>query len=126
MSALDTIREDIASALNGVGGLTAYKRVPGQISAPAAVVAPDSIEYSTDFDGGATYRLPVQLMVSLGDWESAQAALDPLVAHDGSAVEAIHAITSVEVRVVAMEDYGLTSYANTDYLGARLIVEVIT
>jgi hypothetical protein len=124
VSTLDDIRTTLASAVS-VGGVQGYARVPGQINTPAAVVAPDSIAYSTDFDGGATYTVPVQFLVSLGDWASAQAQLDGIIAHDGSAVEAIHEVTDFEVRVTGMQDYGLTTYAGTDYLGASLLVEVI-
>lgn len=125
MSGLSDIRDDLYTALTGVSGLTVYKRVPGQINPPAAVIAPDSVEYDTDFEHGATYRLPVQVLVQLGEWDSAQQQMDGFVAHDGTAVLAINDDTTVEARVLSMEGYGLTSFAGVDYLGAALIVEVI-
>lgn len=125
MSALEDIRTALASALSGASGLSTYEVVPGAIEAPAAVVAPEGIEYSTDFDGGATYTIPVQFLAALGDWGTAQRKLDAYIGHDGSAVESIHAATDIEARVVRMEQYGLTTFANTDYLGAQVIVEVI-
>lgn len=124
MNTLDTIRTELAAVLNAVSGLQAYAKVPGQINAPAATVAPDSIEYNADFEGGATYTLPVQFLVSLGDWSTAQGIMDGFVAHDGTAVEAING-ADIEARVLRMEDYGLTEFAATNYLGARLIVEVL-
>jgi hypothetical protein len=125
VSALDDIRDDLKTVLAAVSGLHAHARVPARINPPAAVIAPDSVEYNVDFDGGATYRLPVQVLVQLGDWDAAQQQLDALVAHDGTAVDAINSAT-VEARVTSMEGYGLTPYAGVDYLGAVLIVEVLT
>lgn len=125
MAALKDIRSALKTVLAGASGLNAYETVPGQINAPAAIVAPDSIEYSTDFDGGATYTFPIQFLASLGDWGTAQRQLDDYIAHDGLAVEAIHATTDLEVRVVSMGDYGFTEFGDTTYLGCRLNVEVI-
>jgi hypothetical protein len=125
VSALGDIRTALATALAGAPGLNTYEVVPGQINTPAAVVAPEGIEYLTDFDGGATYRLPVQFLASLGDWGTAQRQLDTYIAHDGTAVAAIHAAEGIEVRVVSMESYGLTTFSDTSYLGAQVIVEVI-
>lgn len=126
MSTLDDIRDDLKTALAGVTGLQAHARVPGQITPPAAVVAPESVEYDADFEHGATYRLPVQLLVQLGEWDSAQKQIDGLAAHDGTAVAAINDDTTVEARVVRMESYGMTEFAGVAYLGAVLIVEVLT
>ena len=125
MSALGDIRTALKTGLGTASGLSAYEVVPGRIDAPAAVVAPEGIEYDTDFEGGATYTLPIQFLVALGDWGTAQRQLDGYIAHDGSAIAAINAITDIEVRVVRMEQYGLTTFANTDYLGAQVVVEVI-
>lgn len=126
MSTLDDIRDDLKTALAGVTGLQAHARTPGTITPPCAVVAPDSVEYDTDFEHGATYRLPVVVLVQLGEWDSAQKQLDGFVAHDGTVVLAINDDATVEARVVSMEGYGLVPYAGTEYLGATLIVEVIT
>lgn len=126
MSSLADMRSALAAALDGIGSLSTYEVVPGQVNTPAAVIAPDSIEYHTDFDGGATYRFPVQFLVSLGDWGTAQRSLDGYVSHDGTAVAAIDDdVTGFETRVIALEAYGLTQFNSTDYLGAQLIVEVI-
>lgn len=126
MSSLGDIRTALSTALDAVSGLSAYAVVPGQVNTPAAVIAPDSIEYDTDFDGGATYRFPVQFLVSLGDWGTAQRALDAFIAHDGTATNALdNDVAGYEVRVVGMEGYGLTQFGDTNYLGAQLIVEVI-
>lgn len=125
MSSLADIRTALAGALGGVSGLSTYEVVPGQINAPAAVIAPDGIEYDTDFEHGATYNLPVQFLVSLGDWGTAQRTMDEIVSHDGDGVAALNDVATFECRVVRMEGYGLTTFATTDYLGAQLIVEVI-
>ena len=125
MSALEDIRSSLKTALAGASGLNSYAVVPGRVDVPAAVVAPEGIEYDTDFEGGATYTIPVQFLAALSDWGTAQRQLDGYIAHDGSAVDAIHAATDIEARVVRMEQYGLTSYAGVDYLGAQVIVEVI-
>lgn len=125
MAALEDIRAALKAALATADGLNAYETVPGQINTPAAVVAPEAIEYETDFDGGATYRFPIQFLAALGDWGTAQRQLDGYVAHDGAAVAAIHDATDIEVRVTGLEAYGLTEFSNTSYLGAQVIVEVI-
>lgn len=125
MTTLADIRSELATALDAIPDLSAYAVVPGQANTPCAVVAPDSVEYDTTFDGGATYRLPVQFLVSLGDWGTAQRVLDDLVAHDGMAPAAVHDAATLEARVVGLEGYGLTTFAGADYLGAQLIVEVL-
>lgn len=125
MAALDDIRAAIAAAIEGVDGVQGYDHVPPQINTPCGVVAADGITYDSDFQGSATYLVPVHVFVSLGDWESAQRTLDPLVSHDGDVVAAINALRGdVDCRVVAMGEYGLTNYANTDYFSATLTVEV--
>lgn len=125
MSALDDIRTALATAL-GSAGLKSYKRAPGEVAAPAAVVAPDGIEYNADFDGGATYQLPVVILVAQGDWSKAQESLDAYVSHDGSAVAAINDAEGIEARVTAMSEYGIVRWGTTDYFGASLNVEVLT
>lgn len=125
MSALDDIRAAIAAELRSVAGLEAYQWSPGQINPPAAIVAPEGIEYNADFDGGAIYRFPVQFLAALGDWESAQKELDGFVSHDSAAVAAINGTSDFEARVVGMESYVLTTWGLTEFLGAQLIVEVI-
>lgn len=125
MATLEDIRATLKTALEDASGLNSYATVPGQINTPAAVVAPEGIEYDTDFNGGATYRLPIQFLASLGDWGTAQRQLDTYIAHDGTAVEAINATDDIEVRVVSMDGYGLTEFAGTNYLGAQVTVEVI-
>lgn len=125
MSSLADIRSALADALGSVSGLSTYEVVPGQVNTPAAVIAPDGIEYDTDFDHGATYRFPVQFLVSLGDWGTAQRVMDGYVSHDGTAVAALNDLADFETRVVGMEGYGLTQFSDTNYLGAQVIVEVI-
>ena len=125
MDTLSDIRAAIAAALRTVDGLEGIDHAPPQVNPPAAVVAPDSVQYDVDFEHGATYLLPVQMIVGLGDWESAQRQMDAMVAHDGTAVAAINAIDSFECRVVAMGDYGTTAYGDKTYLGAVLTVEVL-
>lgn len=124
MSALDDIRRHLATAL-GTAGLKAYKRAPGEVTAPAAVIAPDGIEYSTDFDGGATYQLPVVILIAQGDWSKAQETLDGYVSHDGTAVDAINETSDIEARVVSMSEYGIVKWGTTDYFSALLNVEVL-
>lgn len=124
MSTLDDIRDDLKTAL-AASGLQAHARVPGSITPPAAVIAPDSVEYDADFEHGATYRLPVQVLVQMGEWDSAQKQLDGFVSHDGTAVAAINDIATIEARVTGMESYGLTDFGGAAYLGAVLTVEVI-
>lgn len=125
MSALEDIRTALKTALAGASGLNSYAVVPGRVDPPAAVVAPEGIEYNTDFEGGATYTIPVQFLASLGDWGTAQRELDGYIAHDGTAVDAINEADGIEARVIRMEQYGLTTFANTDYLGCQVVVEVI-
>lgn len=126
MSSLTDIRSALSAALDGVSGLSTYEVVPGQVNTPAAVIAPDGIEYDTDFEHGATYRFPVQFLVSLGDWGTAQRVLDGYISHDGTATAALNDdVTDFETRVVGMEAYGLTQFGDMNYLGAQLVVEVI-
>lgn len=126
MAALDDIRAALKVALATVSGLEAYSYVPPQVNPPAAVVAPDSIQYDADFEHGATYTIPVQILVSLGDWESAQRELDAIASPDGTAVQAINSAVDVEARVVSMSEYQLVTYGLKDYFGCVLTVSVLT
>jgi hypothetical protein len=126
VSTLDDIRDDLKTALAGVSGLSTYARAPGQLNPPAAVVAPEGIEYDTDFEHGATLTLPVRFYVQLGEWASAQKVMDALISPtDGTALLAINDDTTIEARVLSMGEYGVTDYAGVDYLGATLTVEVL-
>lgn len=122
MSALDDVRADLADALDALADLKGYAKAPGEVVAPAAVVIPSGWTEAT-LDNSATYTLLVQFLVPMGDWPKAQADLDALVAHDGTAVAAIHA-ADIEARVVGMEQYGVTQWGLTEYMGAQLTVEV--
>lgn len=124
MSTLTDLRSRIQTALAAVPGLQAYSYVPGQVNVPCAIVIPDNVSYDADFEHGCTYTLPIQFLVALGDWESAQLVLDDLVAHDGTAVNAVNTAAGVEAQVLSMSQYGIVTYGTTDYLGARLTVEV--
>ena len=124
MSTLATIRTELADALNSVSNLSAYAYVTGQVNTPAVVIAPEGVEYDTTFDGGATYRLPLQFLVSLGDWGTAQRVIDDFIDHDGAGATAIYT-ADLEVRIVGGVEYGLTTFGDKDYLGAQVTVEVI-
>lgn len=126
MSTLTEVRSAIATALKGVEGLQGYEYMPAQVNPPAAAVAPDGIDYDVTFEHSATYRVPVLLLLSLGDWQSSQELLDSVISHDGAAVAAINAIEDFDCRVVAMTDYGQVTFQQTEYLSARLMVEVFT
>jgi hypothetical protein len=124
VNVLEQIRAALATQAGKVDGLSGYSYVPGQINAPAAVVAPQEISYDADLSDGATVLLPVQVLVSLGDLESAHRAMDDLVAPDGALVALLNACQDFDTRVVGMDRYGDTEYASSTYLGAVLTVEV--
>lgn len=124
MTSLAGIRATIASALAGIPDLQAYPYTPSQVNPPAAVVAPDAITYDVNLEHDATYQLPVLLIVSLGDWASAQRSLDGFCSHDSAVIQALNAIEDFDVQVLAMSEYGRVDYADKIYLGATLTVEV--
>lgn len=124
MTALEDIRAALATAADSLDEVQGYDYVPAQVNPPAAVVGADAVSYDADLEHEATYRIPVTVLCSLGDWESAQRQLDPLISHDGALVTALNAAAGFDCQVLAMQDYGLTTYGVTEYLGAVLIVEV--
>lgn len=123
MSTLTDIRAAFAVALRPV--IQSYPKVPASPVVPCAFVASDDIEYDTDFDGGAIYRIPVQFLTTLTPWDDSQTEMDDFIAHDGTAVAALLDDTGYETRVTGVRNYGATKYGVDDYMGAQVLVEVI-
>lgn len=128
---LSVVRADLASALGGLG-YSPYSALPGSPELPAAIVnAPSEIEYHFNAFGHCKLTIPITLLVSRADEESAQKALNTAVSFgiDGSVVSALEAATGTTWAQLVVE--GATRFLpvvlseNTTALGADIIVTLI-
>lgn len=135
MPSLSTIRTALKTTIEAaVTGISGYDTVPESINVPAFVVAPRSTDFQRAFGRGMdAYSFDVIVLVSRSDDRIAQLALDPYVNGFGSSSvrqaiwNARDLGISVDAAVTGMSDYGATyTFGNTDYIGARLAVEVLT
>lgn len=133
MSQLKDIRTRLAvNAATCTGIEEAHAKVVGTIhSTPAVVIRPGQILYAETFEGATTYRFVVLLLTQIGDLDDAQDTLDALLetTGSGSVIAALESDIDLNgeahsVRVADMDDYGLTEYGRSSFLGAALTVEV--
>ena len=133
MSQLKDIRTRLAANAATCSGIEeAHAKVVGVIhSTPAVVIRPGQIVYAETFEGAATYRLVVHVLVQLGDLDDAQDTLDDLLetSGTGSLIAALESDIDLNgeahsVRVSDVEDYGRVEYGTSEFLGASVNVEV--
>ncbi len=109
-------------------GLTGYPRWPAQIEVPCALVKPIEGEY---FEGRKVYEVTVLAGAVAADVDNSQDLLDQYLAEDGdlSLVAALNANktlngTSETLNVQGFSDYGSLDVNGTEYIGAKLTIEV--
>ena len=134
MTSISAIRDGVKTRLETIAGLRVHDTVPGQVSPPAAVVAPAPgtfLTYNVTTDGAEDVTLVVTLLVSDAVDRAAQDALDAYLADSGAssvkaAVDggitlggAAHFAT-----VTSARNYGLIDYGGVQYLGCEFVVTV--
>lgn len=136
MPSLSELREALATTItDAIEELTGYEVVPEGANPPAFIVVPRSTDFQRAFGRGLdAVSLDVLVLVSRRDDALAQYDLDPFVSSAGTSSirEAIWnnrtlGIADIEATVTSMTDYGqVVAFAGTEYLTARLTVEVLT
>jgi hypothetical protein len=141
MARVSVLRDGVAARLRTIDGLRVYDTLPGTVEAPAAVVipgAPSSVDGTfIRFDGSFgrghdDITVTIVLIVGTASDRSAQELLDEYLSGDGeqsvkAAVEGDETLGGVAYNacVVSAHDYGLTTWADVPYLGARLRVDIV-
>lgn len=130
---LDAIRDGIVTRLQTISGLRVHPRVPDAVEPPAAFLSLNTVTYDDDFEGSSTVLFDLVIVVIGTDAPRGQEALDDYINNTGakSVYAAIHADPDLagaaqSVRVVAVDqmDRNIT-VAETSYVGARFVVEVL-
>ena len=136
MADYTAIRDGLATRLDTVPTfLTVHATVPKRIVAPAAVVVPGrpvaTYHDSMIGSGGSLTLFNFELVCAVQSMTEAfsQAALDDLISGTNSVPAAIEAdptlggaATTCQVRQAV--DYGVVAFADTEFIGARFLVEV--
>lgn len=132
MATLGEMRDAIKGFIEQIDGLRAYDTWPGSINPPACLVRPIGIDYGESFDGMATYRFEVVVVVRMTDLRSAQDELDQYVSKDGprSVVAVLDAGPSLggavgTITIQRMHDYGTLDIGGAGYFGAVLDAEIL-
>jgi hypothetical protein len=136
MADYTAIRDGLAAQLETVPTfLTVHATVPNRIVAPAAVVVPGrpvaTYHDSMIGSGGSLTVFNFELVCAVQSMteEFAQDALDELISGANSVPAAVEAdptlggaATTCQVRQAV--DYGVVAFADTEFIGARFLVEV--
>ena len=130
------VRQAVADYLTATIGLRATASRFDAVSPPMAVVAPQTgslIRYSVTTDDETDYNLRAIVLVSAGDSESGQDALDAYLSPVGaqSVYAAIQADPTLGGKVsfavvVEATGYGLTNWNGIDYLAVSLVLNIGT
>ncbi len=132
---LSGIRTKIDTALSGISGIEHYSSVPSVPNAPCAFPAlrpNDPVSYDfTAQNATLVYHFYIEVLVLKGATiEQAQDDLDPYMQNTGTssikaAVEAITWSPDADCcRVTGVSNYGPAMYGGTEFLGARLLVDI--
>lgn len=134
MASLTDIRNGLKDRLATIPGLNTYATAPGSVEAPAGIVVlpTDFLAFDSTMGRGADdFTLVVLLLVSKADDNLGQINMDPYLAGEGASsvkavIEADPTLDGVAhfARVASARNYGPVEYANVQYLGVELVVEV--
>ena len=131
MATNEQIREGLSVRLETIAGLNAYRKAPGNITVPAAIVRRRQTRYDVTLDGADDTTWGITLFVSYANIEVAHEALDDYLDPAGasSVVAAVHADPTLGgvvdfTRVASAEGERITNYAGVDYLSVEFVVEV--
>lgn len=144
---LNEIFDALAAVFNGVatgatiGGVATtmmcLPEVGGQVNPPAMVLDLDDQQFDLNMgDGADTFTVIAALLVTFQDSEDAQRELRSFLSRKPTggvmrvkaALEAnqtLNGLVSYAV-MTGTRDIGIATYNNVDYLGAELVIEVVT
>lgn len=126
------LMDAIGARLQSIAGLRVSDFVPQSVTPPAAVVQfPRTIEYDQTLAGGsALYEIPVLVVVGAVSDRASRDALVPYLDQDGpspvkTALEGDLGL-GVSAVITRVEGVGGYTFSGTEYLGATIILEVMT
>lgn len=131
MATNEQIREGLAVRLETITGLNVYRKPPGNITVPAAIIRRRTTTYDVTLDGADNTTWGIALFVAFANIEVAQGALDAYLDTAGaSSVAAIvHADPTLGgvvdfARVASADGERVINYAGVDYLSVEFTVEI--
>lgn len=132
MATIAQIRDGLKARLATIQGLRPFDYAPGAVTPPAAVVYPETIAYGTSLrEQTHDPRFIILVLVNPANDRTAQDALDAYL--DPSGASSILAAVDADptlggaasyAAVTRLTDYGNVTFGGTEYLGAKLSVEV--
>lgn len=128
---LQTVRQNLAAALENVNGLRVYDTVPTQISPPAAVVILSDGTYDNDFNSAITANYVALILLTRADDRHGQERLDEFLSIGNDSV--YHQLGHDQTldgacdsaRVVGWNQPNTFTIAGVDYLGVEINIEVL-
>lgn len=130
---LQTVRQNLAAALENVNGLRVYDTVPTQISPPAAIVILQDGTYDNDFDRAILVNYVALIALTRADDRHGQELLDEFLS-DGGINDSIYTQIAADstlggacdsARVVGWNPPNTFTIAGIDYLGVEINIEVL-
>lgn len=131
MATLAQLRTGLKTRLETISGLNCYAVKPGKVTPPCAWVRPMSGEYRGSLAGSPSTKFQIVVMVPITDLDNAQEAIDPYLAESGAqsifaAINGDRTLAGIadDLLVSDWTDYDSVNDGGTDYLSARITVEV--
>lgn len=132
MADLKQVRDAIADRFSEITGLTGLKKVPGEITPPAALVLLDGVTFDTTMQRGSDeYEFVGLVLVSRGSERAGQDALYDYMAGSGdrsvkAAFEADPTLGGLvfDARVSEIRAPGDTTIGAVTYYGAPFVIVV--
>lgn len=136
---ITAVREALAAALDGTGGVRASATVPGQVNPPVLLIRPTrgvfvGYQQAMGADGAGAavdYTMDCVLLVSFADNDASQDQIDAFLSPEGPASLPAALLADPTLRGIASyayidraTGYGSMDYAGVTYLGCTLIAIV--
>lgn len=127
---VSAVRQAVADAVAVIGEIQSTPHIPGSIAPPSFFVESALITYD-ETASGSLDQLEVRgvLLVSMGDRQSGQEALDPYLDSVGAqsvrqAIETARRTCAFDMRLALAEGPLVLAVAGIEYWGARFTVQV--
>jgi hypothetical protein len=129
---LTAARAGLDAILSGIDGINVYRRLKDHVEGAFAMVQwPETINPRSDLEGDWQFQIPVLVAVPYSEPETADARLEALIANtSGSVFYALDNggdLTSTvdSTAVMSIVDIGVFQANDSDFLGCRIIVDVL-
>lgn len=129
---LSAARAGLYTLLGTVDGINVYRRLKDHVEGAFAMVQwPETINPRTDLEGDWQFQIPVLVAVPYAEPEAADARLEALLANTSGTPfyvldNGLNLSNTVDsTTVVSVIDIGVFQANDTDFLGCRIIVDVL-